>query len=139
MYFTLFLTSSALTLGAPIPKELKVNVSVDGKWKCINYSSSGNPIAMNGLTWTIKGDELTIDRENVKLAKPRPYLFKAQKDQGPNAFEYKISAASTPRQCYVEMKGDTMKVAMPSTIRGERPKGAEPGMGVIYYEFQRVK
>lgn len=143
---------SAAALAAPVPKDLKKKtVSLDGTWEVTEWFSSGNKVNSSyTLRWVIDGQNLTIERSNLKgggaiLARPATATYSLVKPDGgaANALDYTITytnGVNPPRTLpgVVEADGDTLKFCMTTTANGERPAECKPVQGTTMYVFKKV-
>lgn len=129
---------------APVPKDFKKPPKLDGKWKVVEYSSSGRDIKTSSIlnqTWEFTGEKLAITRTTTarKPFKPTEITVKTDAKSKPKAFDY-IFSTGTVRQGVYEMDGDRLVICLRlSTTPGqERPTSLDGGTGLLRYVLKRV-
>ena len=131
-------------VAAPVPKDFKKSPKLDGKWKVVEYSSSGRDIQTTSIlnqTWEFDGETLTITRNSTVKVRPKPTEIKVKTDAKakPMAFDY-IFGTGTVRKGVCEVNGDTLIICLRlSTVPGqERPTSLDGGTGLLRYVLKRV-
>lgn len=141
---------ASFAVAAPVPKDLKKSVSLDGTWEVVEYHSNGNKVNSTlTIKWVIDGQNLTIERTNPKLggaiARPAGISYSLVKPEGgaANALDYTINYVngvnpSRSMPGVFEADGDSLKFCWTNATNGERPTKCEPAQGTIMYVFKRV-
>jgi len=131
-------------LAAPVPKDFRKLPKLDGKWKIVEYSSSGRDIKTSSIlnqTWEFDGEKLSITRNTTakKPFKPSEIKVKTDVKSKPMAFDY-IFATGTVRKGVYEVDGDTLVICLRlSTVPAqERPTTLDGGVGLLRYVLKRV-
>jgi len=133
-----------VALAAPVPKDFKKPPKLDGKWKVVEYSSSGRDIKTSSIlnqTWEFDGEKLSITRNTTAKRPLKPTEIKVKTDAKtkPKAFDY-IFGTGTVRQGVYELDGDTLVICLRlSTVPGQvRPTTLDGGTGLLRYVLKRV-
>lgn len=132
-----------LAPAAPVPKDFKKPPGLNGKWKVVEYSSSGRDIKTSSIlnqTWEFDGEKLAITRRSTAKNPPAPTQITVRTDgkTKPKAFDY-IFATGTVRKGVYEIDGDTLVICLRlSTVPAqERPTTLDGGTGLLRYVLKR--
>lgn len=139
--------SAAIAVAAPIPKELKGKVTLDGAWVMTetNYNGQTNAVP-NPSTWTIDGTTMTIEQNfgrggrAVNFAGGMPqYQLLRPDGEGKNALDWVMTfnGRETKYRGFVELQADTFRFCFVYDPAKERPKDVTPGEGRYLYTFKR--
>lgn len=140
---------STAVVAAPVPKDLKKKpVSLDGTWEVVEYHANGNKVNSTAIKWVIDGQNLSIERSNVKgggAIRVATVTYTLVKPDGgaTNALDYTFNytnGVTPPRTMpgIFEADGDTLKFCWTNAANGERPKECAPAQGNLMYVFKRV-
>ena len=139
----LFAFATPPLLAAPVPKELKKEMKIEGTWKMVSCDCFGNPARLNadqhwtfdaGLNMTphlgskpapdaVSGSQLLIDA----AADPKRVDFKSADDPIVRPGIYELSP-----------DGNTLKLCI-NQNNADRPTAVEPGKNVYLWMLQRAK
>jgi len=121
---------------APVPKELKHGVKLEGTWKVESVSTDGKPAGQEGSYWTIdEAGMLTHHSESNAPAQHSNITFKY--DPGTKAIDYTSVPASRNYPGIYELRGDTLKICFQLNDQ-TRPKTVGAGKDLNLWTFERV-
>ena len=134
---TVVLAFAATALcAAPVPKELKHGVKLEGTWKVVSLSTHGQPAGQEGSYWTIDdAGMLTLHSEAKPPARNSDITFKY--DPGTKAIDYTSVAGNRNFPGIFELRGDTLKFCFQLNDQ-TRPKTVEAGKDLNLWTFKRV-
>jgi uncharacterized protein (TIGR03067 family) len=140
LLFTAF--AAAAALAAPVPKALKKDAPLDGRWVLDSQVADGTVAVLpdDQDEWTVSGNTLTIEQKGRRRGVVRAVrctLESALASAGPRTFEYKVTTNSYHRRGVCEVDGDTLRVAF-STGDSGPPGEVKSGAGVVLYTFRRL-
>ena len=132
----LFLIQPALA--APVPKEVKRGVMLEGTWEVQEFHMQGQPNdSFNGATWKITKDAINIEHPPAtRMAAMCNKINSVEMTASRKNLDY-TNSQGIDRKCIFEIDGDAMTLCIPLTP--ERPEELKAETTNLLYKFKRVK
>jgi uncharacterized protein (TIGR03067 family) len=134
---TLLLTSFAFA--APVPKEVKNGVALEGTWEVVEFQMLGQATnAYNGALWKIGKESMDIEYTATSGLTPVTNKRKAiDTTTTPKSLDY-TNYMGQDRKAIFEIDGDKLTLCIP-TDPPDRPKELKANETNLFYIFKRVK
>jgi hypothetical protein len=125
-------------LGAPVPKEVKRGVALEGSWEVQEFHMQGRPNnSFNGAVWKIGKDAIDIEHPAATgMTAMHNKINSVEITATSKNLDY-TNSTGIDRKCIFEIDGDTMLLCIPLT--SERPEELKPAQDNLFYKFKRVK
>lgn len=133
---TLLLTPIAFA--APVPKEVKRGIALEGSWEVQEFQMQGRPNdSFNGAIWKISKDSINIEHPAATgMAAMCNKINSVEITATSKNLDY-TNSTGIDRKCIFEIDGDSMMLCIPLT--SERPEQLKPAQDNLFYKFKRVK
>ena len=134
---TLLLTPFASA--APVPKEVKKGVALEGTWEVVEFQMLGQVTnAYSGARWKIGKDSMDIEYTATSGLAPVSNKRNAtDTTTTPNSMDY-TNYLVQDRKAIFEIDGDKLTLCIP-TDPPDRPKEFKANGTNLFYIFKRVK
>lgn len=123
---------------APVPKEVKKGVALEGSWEVQEFQMQGRPNdSFNGAIWKISKDSINIEHPAATgMAAMCNKINSVEITATSKNLDY-TNSTGIDRKCIFEIDGDSMMLCIPLT--SERPEQLKPAQDNLFYKFKRVK
>ena len=123
---------------APVPKEVKRGVLLEGTWEVQEFHMQGRPNdSFNGATWKITKDSINIEHPPATgMAAMCNIINSVEVTPTSKNLDY-TNSTGIDRKCIFEIDGDAMMLCIPLTP--ERPEELKAAPANLFYKFKRVK
>lgn len=138
----LLLLTAAIAGAAPIPKSVTKPPSPEGVWELVELNLYGKPRPVGQHRyWQVKDGKLSVGVKSVEDLKTADFRDLHFVDPGKSSsVDLVITTNGKPiaHHSLLEVEPNEMRFCWPTSNR-LTPKACEPGDGVYYYVFKRVK
>ncbi len=138
---TPLLLAIPLLLAAPVPKDFKPALALDGQWKVTEFERNGKPASHFQELWRIDGDCQTITHAAAPNLQPRRQKLRIDLKAKPMEFDYtfEVNRRTYSVSGVIAGQGDDFVVCFPLFADRQRPDNLVGGEGTLRYTLTRVK
>jgi hypothetical protein len=139
--FVVLLLAGGVVAAAPVPKSLKRQPTLDGRWEAVlMHSGQRDILAGNTTVWDISGEKLTRSfkqpdgtlRSNLTLTVTIPDTSK------PDEIDYGSGPNETLFRARIKLTADELTIRF-ADQNAPRPPDMTEGNDGYYYRFKRVE
>ena len=125
-------------IAAPVPKEVKRGVALEGSWEVVELHMQGQAIdTYNGAVWNITKELIKIDHpDSTGMPALSNKIISVEITATSKNLDY-TNSQGIVRKCIFEIDGDSITLCIPLTT--DRPEELKAGQNNLLYKFKRVK